>query len=404
MSIYTDKPVEIFNVWGANPDDLEADTSGQDVFSMIPHFFYEFNGDPTVKVIYAGVSPGINGQQFLTIPIKTLTEYLIKITEPDTKLCFDNLFEGNVTPMIHAIYNAIKNTSIKPNQIYYFSAALDCTDALNTYCQEHNITEKINMYGCNTWEYILNKNSRGIQEVEYFVRPKEKSFLSFNRILRPHRLALLSLLLEKDLVKNAYYSFFPRASHEGKDPLNWNLHLLKEKLSPAVFKRVLIQFQRNEKTFPLKLNIDPSLNKNYIDDDDINLFETSYFSLVTETYFFTSNHRISIDEETVFFSEKIYKPIRMKHPFILVSRPNSLTYLKKLGFKTFSPFINEEYDSIEDNEERMMAIIAEVARLSSLSERQWIGWQNNIKEIVEHNHTILINRKKHEYVYERPNT
>jgi hypothetical protein len=87
----------------------------------------------------------------------------------------------------------------------------------------------------------------------------------------------------------------------------------------------------------------------------------------------------------VFLSEKIYKPLAYKHPFLLVGYPGTLNYLKKLGYRTFHPHINEHYDSIQDDLERMDAIVSEVERLCNQTPEQWQEWQYNVAPIVEHN-------------------
>jgi hypothetical protein len=153
----------------------------------------------------------------------------------------------------------------------------------------------------------------------------------------------------------------------------------------------------------LKLNIDWTENANYIKVSDLELFKESYFSLVTETFFFGQPIWYpEKDEDSVFFSEKIYKPILIKHPFILAGRPHSLKYLKKLGYRTFEPYINEAYDDMENNGDRLVAIVEEVARINKNTPAQWIEWQHNIKDIVDHNHNVIRNRKRHQYAFTRP--
>ena len=52
-------------------------------------------------------------------------------------------------------------------------------------------------------------------------------------------------------------------------------------------------------------------------------------------------------------SEKTYKAIRLGMPFILFTgRPGILKHLKRIGFKTFHPHIDESYDmaTIHDNQ------------------------------------------------------
>jgi hypothetical protein len=75
-----------------------------------------------------------------------------------------------------------------------------------------------------------------------------------------------------------------------------------------------------------------------------------------------------------------------------VSSAESLVYLKKLGYKTFSPYINEHYDTIKNDEERLTAVWSEVERLCAFSDEEWLEWQNGIIDIVEHNYNVLINK------------
>ena len=73
----------------------------------------------------------------------------------------------------------------------------------------------------------------------------------------------------------------------------------------------------------------------------------------------------------------------------MMNRPNSLEKLRELGYKTFHPYIDETYDTIENDQERMVAIVDEVERLNKLTDSEWLEWQNGIKDIVEHNHNLL---------------
>lgn len=397
--IYIEQPKEIFNIWGKHPEDMTLGTEGKSEFSMIPHFFFEFNNDKSVEVIYVGLSGKKDNIRFINVDDRVLRNYLLSVTNSDTKLLFDNLYEGNVVPMVDKIYRAIDGTDIRPDQIHYFSCALDSEKHFEKYCEDFGIDEKIHVYGCNAWEYHLYKTSK-IRNIDYEIRPKNKTFLCFNRILRQHRLALVCLILKNDLLKNSYYSFFDDTMY---GEFKWLLANLRSNLSDSLYRTIVSEYLNYKRHFPLKLNINGDENINFVKEDDITYFRESYFSLVTETYFFPShwirskNGTILEDDQTIFFSEKIFKPILMKHPFVLVGRPHSLKYLRNLGYKTFSPFINESYDDIENNEERLLAIVDEVARLDKFTIDEWLDWQTNVKEIVEHNHNVISSRKKYEY-------
>jgi hypothetical protein len=80
----------------------------------------------------------------------------------------------------------------------------------------------------------------------------------------------------------------------------------------------------------------------------------SYFSLVTETVF---------EYPYTFRTEKIWKPIAVGHPFIAVANTGYYRDLHDLGFKTFGHVIDESFDKIENNQERLARIITTVKDL-----------------------------------------
>ena len=77
------------------------------------------------------------------------------------------------------------------------------------------------------------------------------------------------------------------------------------------------------------------------------------------------------------------------HPFIMIGRPHLLLALKKLGYQTFTPMIDESYDSIENDDDRLSMIFLEIHKLMSKTPAEWIVWQTQIKEIVIHNNNIF---------------
>lgn len=188
---------------------------------------------------------------------------------------------------------------------------------------------------------------------------------------RTPRLHLIDSLLKEDLIKHSYYSFYISD---------------KEALSLDNYPNI----RKNHSIFPLILNLEGLTGRRQgvdLTEDDIKYFKNSYFSVVPETkYYYTYP-----DEITVFPTEKIYKCLSLKHPFIIAGRPKSLHNLRELGYKTFHPYIDESYDSIEDNDERMSAMVSEIKRLCSFTNEQWLEWQSNVKPIVDHNYNVFAN-------------
>ena len=153
-------------------------------------------------------------------------------------------------------------------------------------------------------------------------------------------------------------------------------------------------------------NLDYNLNKTEerwnpadLHRDDISHFDTSYFSIVNETLFYKDtyryNHLVDIQPtNSVFLSEKIYKPLCLKHPFVVVGVDRTLENLRKFGYKTFSKWIDESYDLEPDCDKRMDMVMEEAKRLINLSHDEW---QQMIKEMVptlQHNFDVLGRNKE----------
>jgi hypothetical protein len=102
-------------------------------------------------------------------------------------------------------------------------------------------------------------------------------------------------------------------------------------------------------------------------------------------------HQPLVEDSSLFLSEKTFKCLAMMHPFVLFGRPGLLKGLKQIGFKTFSPYINESYDDIEDDIERFNAIFSEIQRLINLSDDEWLTIQSNLKETLEYNQKHFFN-------------
>lgn len=126
------------------------------------------------------------------------------------------------------------------------------------------------------------------------------------------------------------------------------------------------------------------------------LYRDVYFSVVTETYFkyennLNSNNAFSKVLDVSFFTEKTFMPMLQLCPTIILANPGHLARLRKLGFKTFHPFINERYDVLTDGQERFDAIFAEISRLCSMSDDEINKWYYDMLPILVHNQQHLLN-------------
>jgi hypothetical protein len=107
------------------------------------------------------------------------------------------------------------------------------------------------------------------------------------------------------------------------------------------------------------------------------IYNQSYYSIVAET---TTSNNYS------FFTEKIAKPLLAKRPFVVFSGKHYLKNLKKLGFKTFSEVIDESYDSIDDEHQRMVAAWKQIEFLMTQDPELVYDKTNEARE---HNHKLF---------------
>jgi hypothetical protein len=88
---------------------------------------------------------------------------------------------------------------------------------------------------------------------------------------------------------------------------------------------------------------------------------------------------------TDWLTEKTVKNLYIGKPFILLSGPGGLEKLHQLGFKTFSPWINETYDLEPNVYLRLEMIKQEIDRLASMSLDQLLTLHTELLPIFEHN-------------------
>ena len=177
----------------------------------------------------------------------------------------------------------------------------------------------------------------------YRARPIKHAWISANRLLRQHRTDFLEML---DLSKGCY-SFLnpdpngltydgPVRAHSFDDHTNSSAEINVEQLTP---------------------------------------WNTSFLHIVSET----------IWQEKIHFTEKVFKPIVLHQPFVVLQAPGSLEYLRSYGFKTFGDWWDESYDTIEDPQQRMQAIADIVNSIGNKSLEELETMRMEMASVLEHN-------------------
>lgn len=110
------------------------------------------------------------------------------------------------------------------------------------------------------------------------------------------------------------------------------------------------------------------------------IWKSSFLHVVLETV---------VDRQHL--TEKIFKPIVLRQPFVLVGGIGSLEYLRSYGFKTFGSFWDESYDEIENLDERMQAIADIVNNIGAMSLNELESMRTGMQEILDHNYNRFYN-------------
>lgn len=314
-------------------------------------------------------------------------------------MIFDNVGEGMQDPVTLKIHNVIELAKkVFPDIVFaYLAGAVNSHQTYLKTCKQYNLEPNMIVLSCYYFEYHARNNfvpeESPAAAGEYLIYPRNKYFSCLNRIIRPHRLELLERMLLEDLVNDkCYYSMYDSSQPDGG---------LGDAIAAYGLYRLPNVKKNKELVETLRLNFDPARD-NPIDIrvEDLPLYDDTYFSVVPETFYYEPKFyeaffgaNISPNSDSIFFSEKTYKPILTLHPFIVVNRAFSLVKLRERGYQTFHPYIDESYDLIDHDPRRMAAIVDEVKRLCNQTEDEWREWQEHIKPIVEYNRRLLFNQE-----------
>jgi hypothetical protein len=210
----------------------------------------------------------------------------------------------------------------------------------------------------------------------------QKKFSVFCRSHRLWRFEFFKQLIDKNLLNDCIYSYinidpyenYPQGTIIEKD-------FLKENIGESYINRDSISNWIDGMPYQLTTDLHDFSNPNIS-----YKIKQTYFHIVLES---------SIDDKMIFLTEKTWKSVAAKRPFIIFGKNGILELLKQLGYKTFSPWINESYDQIENPDERMQFILNEMERLHSLSDNELLTIYNNCKLAVEHNYQLYLSNRIH---------
>jgi hypothetical protein len=325
------------------------------------------------------VRGGSNGYVFENIILDKII--LEQLNNKNCIILLDNSFEG--TTCDDYFFTSFINNFIKTYNLTYKNFKILTGNLI-----ENNFNKNINcefIPYCFFWDrpFFIDKNKENKLNYSTYIDKTEfdKKILCYNGVSRTHRKYLfykiynnplistnISISLQKDCTNFNYKSQFEISDVENTDINDFF-------------------FQHN-----FNWEIDGLYISNKM--DHINLFDihtiTSHFLfLVTESL---------INNNTLFISEKTFKPIYALRPFIILGNPNILNKIKEMGFKTFDKWWDESYDTESNLTKRINKILNILEFICNKDNNELICMLKEMEEILIHNHNLFMEIKEPKFV------
>ncbi len=127
-------------------------------------------------------------------------------------------------------------------------------------------------------------------------------------------------------------------------------------------------------------------------DNKVKYMDLSHWSRENCIYIITETNCHDIDgtDNAICLTEKTYKAMELKLPFIIVGSQYCLKMLQHQGYKTFNNLWDESYDDIPKQEDRINAVVKLVKDLRTKDLEKLV--MDNL-DILEHNYNNFISRK-----------
>lgn len=203
----------------------------------------------------------------------------------------------------------------------------------------------------------------------------DKTFDALLGMSKPHRDFVFYELARHDLLKKCYINYTTN-QHESSDQDIRTIYRSPE-LDALEEPGILDAVPNNTINSYLHINGGKGVKISHIMPWQI--YQRSLYSIVAETNW----------QNYTFFSEKTAKCLLAKRPFVFFGSPNQLSVLRHWGFMTFDEFLDETYDTIQDDAARWHQAFQQVLQLYHSDSRQVY---HDLQRVLDHNQNHIRNR------------
>lgn len=303
-----------------------------------------------------------------------------------------------------------KNTNIK--EVILFSLE----ESLNwDYLFDVHLSKKISLLGDLPFKLIVNDTCKyeKYKEVELIKLPafllktayqmetgqlvndkwnynSDKALILTGKAHNPNRIGLLVELVRAGILKNHIYSFFPPKEVEYK---RQTIETFR-KVCDWDYSEFCKEYENNPDDIDIRNNEEDMHYSGF--PYSPTLFSETLISVISETNYSDNGNNPD-------FSEKTYKAIINRHPFLMLNQADSFPLLKQYGFYTFEDYMKiYDYDSIEDPFIKNKVVIQ---NLNYFIEN-YKKLQNEIDKKIEHNYNLMVKiyqdfKKDYPYIFDK---
>jgi hypothetical protein len=287
-------------------------------------------------------------------------------------LLFDNkLFENYDTIDLDTeLIECIKNKKCRIVFVYVLEGYFGDVDWINNLCQKYSFEkDDVILITSNLIEF----NNYNFTLIQYNYFGNHINFLSMSKLdnidLKNYQNNYTKFLNNKNKLHFLCFNGMPRFNRILMfDELNKNQKLIGKSIK---------SLRSNEKNYYYDISQWENKSGNPGAKLNIQAHLDCFVNIVTETLF---------DTDSIFLSEKTYKPIYMCQPFIIFGNPHSLKKLKELGYKTFDKWWDESYDEELNVNDRFKKIISILEVISEWDMDKCFSIKEEMQDILIHNY------------------
>ena len=317
-------------------------------------------------------------------------------SDENCQIILDYSEEGFTTELFGDVWQWVEDNQLQ-DRVLYVSSTCNVATLYSEWCWQECTYENMRTvwYGFFTNWLIRDRQMCQIEDTipQATYTAGNPRWMCLNRRPHPHRIYLLTMLERYNLLETGAVSM---PKYFGEKEIDWD-----DKIWDIPYQWQCLKDRFNGHIDALDNNFNSMYSKLPLIADTEN-FAFNYALNLNGEY--SQNFPVNVISETLFFSaatfasEKVWKPMLMGQIFLVMAAPFYLQSLRELGFKTFAPYVNEEYDLCMNPMERATALVRSLRDITKLSEEDFGILLANCAPILEYNKQLLTNRNSMDHL------